>query len=68
VVLTVVSLRGVARRFGVGDWKRRRLVLVLALRERSSSASTVTSNFCGALSSPTSNSKVCFLGEGASTV
>jgi hypothetical protein len=61
VVTTVVSLRGVRRRcFGVGDWKRRRLVL----RVPSSSASTVTSRRCGDRSFPTSSSKVCFLGEG----
>jgi hypothetical protein len=64
VVVVAVSLRGVARRFGVGDWKRRRLVLRVVW----SSASTVTRRRCGERSLPTSSSKVCFLGEGASTV
>lgn len=60
-VVTVDSRRGVNRRcFGVGDWNRRRVVL----RGPSPSASTVTNNRCGVLSSPTSSSKVCFLGDG----
>lgn len=46
----------------VGDKVKRRLFTPLR-RPRSSSASTVTSNRCGDRSFPTSNSKVCFLGD-----
>jgi hypothetical protein len=60
VVVVVIPTPGRGFRNGLDDGNNRRLVVLAGLP---SSVSTVTNSRCGDTLSPTSNSKVCFLGE-----